>query len=93
MLCQAVSALQIFLLAFGSGIVAGLVFGVELPLQRLLCAGLLGVVLQPAALVNVGSQLFQHSLVASTGVAAILLVVVRVANTILQTWHHQFRRG
>jgi hypothetical protein len=93
MSCQAATVLQIFLLPFGSGIVAGLVLGVELPLQWLLCAGLLGVVLEPAVLVNVGPQLFHHSLVASTGVAAIVLVVVRVTNTILQTWHHRFRRS
>jgi hypothetical protein len=93
MLCQAVRVIQIFLLAFASGIAAGLAIRAELPLQWLLCAGLLGVVLEPTVLVNFGPQLFHHSLVASTGVAALVLVLIRVASTILQTWHHQFRRG
>jgi len=93
MLCQAVTVVEIFLLAFGSGIAAGLVLRTELPLQWLLCAGLVGVVLEPTVHANFGPLLFDHSLLASTGAAALVLVLIRVANVILQTWHYQFRRS
>jgi hypothetical protein len=87
------TAVEIFLLAFGSGIAAGLVLRTELPLRWLLCAGLVGVVLEPTVHANFGPHLFHHSLLASTGAAALVLVFIKVANVILQTWHHQSRRS
>ena len=93
MLYQALTIVEIFLLAFSSGVAAGLVLRTELPFQWILIAGLVGVVLEPALNANFGPHLFHHSLVASTGAAALVLILIKVANAILQTWHYQFRRS
>jgi hypothetical protein len=91
MLREAMIVVEIILLAIGSGIAAELILRTELPLHWLLCAGLVGVVLEPTIHPNFGPHLFHYSLLASTGAAALVIVLVRVANVILQTWHCQFR--
>jgi hypothetical protein len=93
MLRDAVIVAEILLVAIGSGIAAGLILRTDLPLHWLLCAGLVGVVLEPAIHVNFGPRLFHHSVLVSIGTAALVIILVRVANLILQTWHHQFHRS
>ena len=74
MLREAVIVVEMLLLAIGSGIAAGLILRTELPLHWLLCAGLVGVVLEPTIHANFGPHLFHHSLLASTGTAAFVIV-------------------
>ena len=93
MLLEALVLFQVFLLAIGSGVAAGLILRAEVPVRWLLCAGMVGVVLEPALHTNLGPHVFNHSLLASIAVAAFVIVVGRAANAIVQTWHHQFRRG
>ena len=93
MLLEALLLFEVFLLAIGSGVAAGLILRAEVPVRWLLCAGMVGVVLEPALHTNLGPHLFNHSLLASIAVAAFVIVVGRAANAIVQTWHHQFRRG
>ena len=61
---------EVILLAVGSGITADLVLRTELPLHWLLCATLVGVVLEPTLDPNFGPPFFHYSPPASTGAAA-----------------------
>ena len=93
MLREAMILVHILLLAIGSGIAAELILRTAVPLHWLLFAGLAGVAVEPTIHANFGPHLFHYSLLASTGAAALFIVVVRLANVILQTWHYQFRRS
>jgi hypothetical protein len=84
---------QVFLLAVGSGVAAGLILRAQVPVRWLLCAGLVGVVVEPTLHTDFGPHLFHHSLLASVAAAAFVIIVARAATTILQSWHHQFRRS
>jgi hypothetical protein len=93
MLLEALVLFEVFLLAIGSGVAAGLILRAEVPVRWLLCAGMVGVVLEPILHTDFGPHVFHHSLLASVAAAAFVIVVARAANAILQTWHHQFRRS
>jgi hypothetical protein len=93
MLLETALLFQVLLLAIASGLAAGLILRAEVPVRWLICAGMVGVALEPALHTNLGPDLFNHSLFTSITVAAFAIVVGRAANAILQTWHHQFRRG
>jgi hypothetical protein len=90
---EVVVLFEVFLLAIGSGIAAGLILRAEVPILWLLCAGMVGVVLEPILHTDFGPHVFHHSLLASVAAAAFVIVVARAANAIRQTWHHQFRRS
>ena len=93
MLLEALVLFEVFLLAIGSGVAAGLILRAEVPVRWLLCAGMAGVVLEPILHTDFGPHVFHHSLLASVAAAAFVIVVARAANAIFQTWHHQFRRS
>jgi uncharacterized membrane protein YeaQ/YmgE (transglycosylase-associated protein family) len=84
---------ETFLLAVLSGLAAGLILRAQVSIGWLVCAGMVGVALEPALHTDLGPHLFNHSLLASIAVSAIVIVVVRAANAILQTWYYQFRRS
>jgi uncharacterized membrane protein YeaQ/YmgE (transglycosylase-associated protein family) len=83
---------QVLLLAIASGLAAGLILRAQVPVGWLMCAGMVGVALEPALHTNLGPHLFNHSLLASIAVAVFAIIIGRAANAIVRTWHHQFRR-
>jgi uncharacterized protein YacL len=84
---------EALLLAIASGLAAGLILRAQVSIGWLVCAGMVGVALEPELHTNLGPHLFNHSLLASIAVAALVIVIGRAASAIVQTWHHQFRRG
>lgn len=93
MLLEIALLFEVLLLAIASGLAAGLMLRAQVPVGWLICAGMAGVALEPALHINLGPHLFNHSLLVSIVVAAFVIIVGRAATSILQTWHHQFRRG
>jgi hypothetical protein len=93
MFLEATVLFQVFLLAVGSGVAAGLILRTEVPIRWLLCAGMVGVVVEPILHTDFGPRVFHHSLLTSVAAAAFVIIVARAAIAILQTWHHQFRRS
>ena len=93
MLLETALLFEVLLLAIFSGLAAGLILRTQVPVGWLMCAGMAGVALEPALHTDLGPHLFNHSLLASIAVAAFVIVIGRATNAIVQTWHHQFRRG
>jgi uncharacterized membrane-anchored protein YitT (DUF2179 family) len=84
---------ETLLLAVLSGLAAGLILRAQVSIGWLVCAGMVGVALEPALHIDLGPHLFNHSVVALIAVAAFVIVIVRAANAIVQTWYYQFRRS
>ena len=93
MLLETALLFEALLLAILSGLAAGLILRAQVTVGWLMCAGMVGVALEPALHTDLGPHLFNHSLLASIAVAALVIVIGRAANAILQTWHYQFRRS
>jgi len=58
MLLEALVLFEVFLLAIGSGVAAGLILRAEVPVRWLLCAGMVGVVLEPILHTDFGPHVF-----------------------------------
>jgi uncharacterized membrane protein YeaQ/YmgE (transglycosylase-associated protein family) len=93
MLLETALLFEVLLLGIASGLAAGLILRAQVPVGWLMCAGMVGVALEPALHTDLGPHLFNHSLLASIAVAALVIIVGRAANAILQTWQYQFRRS